>query len=269
MQFKPYFHGQGVDKHQQILNEIDFNQTLLYNGGEQTKSILLAAREQGVSTSIFQLTQDSISNISINVNQKQLIVFYSETLYSQALIQGSQSYDVEKQVEVLSKMIENLQNRITKSNLLKTLDLIVLSTHGLPQESIQWIYLDDFINMHNIAFVVSLGAFTMIYPAQHKTNQVYRELLENVPNVKVYLREDIPDRLKLKNSIKFAPILVIAENPFSIFCRNLEKIVFPKFAINNQLSSSSAEELFLPQTQSGYDNLDKDMRGVFFARGPC
>jgi len=88
------------------------------------------------------------------------------------------------------------------------------------------------------------GATANIHPTEGNLQRAY-EALKTIPNSKTYLKEELPERFAYTLNSRIAPILVLADEGFSI--------------------SNSTQKY---KGNHGFDNALESMRTIFMARGP-
>jgi len=147
------------------------------------------------------------------------------------------------------KLISGLEE---KDNLDKT-NIIIVSDHGMTDVSEdRLIFLEDYVDPA-IANTVDWSPILALWPKSNNINEVYNKLKNKNSHLKIYLRNEIPARLKFRNNKRIAPIIGIADEGWSVFTR--ENIVRFGDRINGGAH--------------GYDNSLESMAAVFIASGPA
>ncbi|XP_055491538.1 ectonucleotide pyrophosphatase/phosphodiesterase family member 5 [Leucoraja erinacea] len=138
---------------------------------------------------------------------------------------------------------------IQKAGLWNTINLIVTSDHGMTQCSRERIIeLDQYVDCELYTWI-DFTPVSAILPKKGKHNEVYNALVNAHPNMTVYKKEDIPDHFHYKHSDRIQPILLVADEGWTI---NQNK-TFGKFTLGDH----------------GYDNRIKSMQPILIAHGPA
>ena len=110
------------------------------------------------------------------------------------------------------------------------------------------VMIDDYINIDNYNIFGS-GSFIQLDLKNNK-NLTFKTELDNIPNIKYYFKNQIPERYKFVN-INTKDILLVAEEGYLI-------------GIKENLNSG----LFNLKGMHGYDPEYINMHGIFYAYGP-
>ncbi|XP_065662071.1 ectonucleotide pyrophosphatase/phosphodiesterase family member 5 [Hydra vulgaris] len=153
------------------------------------------------------------------------------------------------------KMIGELIKEINKENI--TVNLIIVGDHGHTTLSYKKvIYLDKYINLDD-ALSISGTTFVYIFAKTGCLKHIYNGLKAGQDHFKVFLKENIPEELHLKNSDRAPDILVISSHGWTI------------------LKSKNSKEWFQETNDywkigdHGYEPEFKSMNTVFYAFGPA
>ncbi|XP_053565575.1 bis(5'-adenosyl)-triphosphatase ENPP4 [Bombina bombina] len=126
--------------------------------------------------------------------------------------------DVEHMSKVLNYVDTNIGYLITKLknlNLWDSVNVIITSDHGMAQCSKdRVIKLDDCIDRASYTLVDD-NPVAAILPIADKM-QVYNRLKNCSAHMKAYLKEDIPDKYHYKHNNRIQPILLVADEGWSI-----------------------------------------------------
>ena len=93
----------------------------------------------------------------------------------------------------------------------------------------------------------------MILPDDEFIDSIYNALNGVHPQMSVYRKENIPERLHFNNHRRIPPVICIAEDGWSISDHD--------YYNNHPYSFTGGEH--------GYDPINKSMHGVFIASGPA
>nr|DBA25687.1 TPA: hypothetical protein GDO54_010051 [Pyxicephalus adspersus] len=142
-----------------------------------------------------------------------------------------------------------LVSKLKEEKLWDTVNVIITSDHGMAQCSEdRVIVLDNCIGRGNYTLVDSTPV-AAILPLQDKM-YVYNLLKNCSDNMKVYLKEQIPDRYHYKHNSRIQEIILVADEGWTI--------------VQNESSSSH-----IALGNHGYDNTLSSMHPFLAARGPA
>ncbi|XP_069706913.1 ectonucleotide pyrophosphatase/phosphodiesterase family member 5 [Phaenicophaeus curvirostris] len=148
----------------------------------------------------------------------------------------------------VDKKLGYLMSELKKAKLWDVINVIVTSDHGMLQcSSERLIELDRYVNRELYTIIDHSPAVTIL-PKEGKLDEVYEALANAHPNMTVYKKEQIPDRLHYKHNSRIQPILAIADKGWYIVYNK-----FDDFLLGNH----------------GYDNIVPEMHPIFLAFGPA
>ncbi|KAJ0050129.1 hypothetical protein NL108_012217, partial [Boleophthalmus pectinirostris] len=183
---------------------------------------------------------------------------------------GPNSPEVKSALQELDTAMQALSHSITEKGLEDKLNVVMFSDHGMT--GIQWmdkvIELDMYINMADITKIMDRGPVVSLWPKKDKQDQVstvlmssaVRAALGTVPNMRVYLKSDVPERFHYSRGRFVSPLTLVAE-PGWFIVQNKSKLPYWK-------NESSGPARGWQNGWHGYDNEYLDMRGFFLAAGP-
>ncbi len=132
-------------------------------------------------------------------------------------------------------------------------NIIVVSDHGMAGRSPDRVILvDDYINIGD-ANVIDWTPNIALRPDENHVDEIYRALKGASPHLKVYRREEIPERFHYRDNPRITPILGIADEGWSISSHGYY---------------DSRPDRFEGGTH-GWDNQALSMGGLFVASGPA
>ncbi|XP_028927796.1 ectonucleotide pyrophosphatase/phosphodiesterase family member 5 [Ornithorhynchus anatinus] len=141
-----------------------------------------------------------------------------------------------------------LMAEMKRAKLWDRVNLIITSDHGMTECSAKRIIeLDQYVNQ-DLYILVDNSPVAAILPKEGKFDEVYKALLNAHPNLTVYKKEDIPERLHYKHNHKIQPILAVADKGWAILQNKSDT-----FLLGNH----------------GYDNSFMEMHPIFLAHGPA
>ncbi|XP_034738741.1 glycerophosphocholine cholinephosphodiesterase ENPP6 [Etheostoma cragini] len=173
---------------------------------------------------------------------------------------GPESEQVRTAVRQLDLAMQTLNRKIKEKKMVNQLNIMLFSDHGMTK--IHWmekvIELDKYINMTAIVKMMDRGPVVSLWPKDNKYQEVYAALSQ-VPNMRVYARQEIPERFHFKGGRFVSPLTLVAE-PGWFIIENKANLPYWK--------NDSGEPSAWQNGWHGYDNEFLDMRGFFLATGP-
>ncbi|NXO02464.1 ENPP4 triphosphatase, partial [Rhinopomastus cyanomelas] len=154
--------------------------------------------------------------------------------------------NMSKVLEEVDGHIHFLTERLKASGLWDTLNVIITSDHGMVSCSAQkLIVLDDCIGRDSYT-LIDRTPVAAVLPRQN-TLEVYNLLKVCSRHMKVYLKEEIPDRFHYRRNKRIQPIILVADEGWTI--------------VQNESLSKRGDH--------GYDNTLPSMHPFLAARGPA
>lgn len=202
---------------------------------------------------------DSMEN-ALNMlknNKADMAAIYYEKIDVEGHHYGPHSPQIQSAVRSLDQALQTLNQKIKEKNMRNDINVVMFSDHGMTQ--LKWmekvIELDKYIDMSNIIKMMDRGPVVNLWPKQDKFEEIYRNL-STVGNMKVYKKQEIPDRYHYKNG-RFVSTLTLVAEPGWFITENKDKLPFWKNGTEGWQHG-----------WHGYDNEFIDMRGFFLAQGP-
>ncbi len=181
------------------------------------------------------------------------------TLYFSAVDSAGHSYGPESEevAEALADVDRNLQrliDQLDEAGVWPDINLVIISDHGMIElDEDKTVFLDEIIDMDDV-FVNTWGPVAMInYTAgDGDVSEVYDALAnaDEAQHYEVYLRDDIPERYRLKGSERAPDLLVVADMPYSL------------------TNTGYFQDRGVMTATHGYDPEYMEMHGIFAAHGP-
>ncbi|NXA49186.1 ENPP5 phosphodiesterase, partial [Nothocercus julius] len=148
----------------------------------------------------------------------------------------------------IDKKLGYLISELKKAKLWDVINVIITSDHGMSQSSSKrLIELDQYLD-RELYKVIDYSPAVAILPKEGKLDEVYEALVNAHPNMTVYKKEQIPDRLHYKHNSKIQPVLALADKGWEIVHNKSDH-----FLLGNH----------------GYDNTLPEMHPIFMAFGPA
>ncbi|XP_069461901.1 bis(5'-adenosyl)-triphosphatase ENPP4 isoform X2 [Ambystoma mexicanum] len=148
---------------------------------------------------------------------------------------GPESPNMANVLNDVDERIGLLIDELKRAELWDKVNVIITSDHGMAQlSSNRTIYLDRCISRHHYT-LVDESPVAAILPLQNKS-YVYNLLRNCSKNMKVYLREDIPDRYHYSHNSRIQPIILVADEGWSI-TQNITPLINGTHGYDNALPS--------------------------------
>ncbi|XP_069131622.1 bis(5'-adenosyl)-triphosphatase enpp4-like [Argopecten irradians] len=158
---------------------------------------------------------------------------------------GPDSPEMREMIEALDTLVGYLLQKIEENDL-QDLNLIITSDHGMastPESKI--INLDDYIDLLSYQ-IFSSNPIGSVLPNEGKEEEIVKNL-SKVEHLKVYRKEDIPERYHYDHNRRIQPLLLVTDEGYSLRHNN------------------SA----VPRGNHGYSNMLPDMHPLFVGMGPA
>ncbi|KAG2468414.1 bis(5'-adenosyl)-triphosphatase enpp4 [Polypterus senegalus] len=163
----------------------------------------------------FQERVDNVTKLLSDGTVKFAALYYEEPDHSGHTYGPDNTTEMAKVLKQVDDNIGYLIEKLNETNLWSTINTIITSDHGMTQCSKQRIIqLEKCINSSSYTLVDS-GPVAAILPLLN-ISLVYSKLKNCHPNMKAYLRNDLPDRLHYKASPRVQPIILIADEGWLI-----------------------------------------------------
>jgi len=114
------------------------------------------------------------------------------------------------------------------------------------------ILFDQYINMSDISRVVDYTPILQVIPVVGQEELIRTQLNNSHPEMKAYLKSEIPQRWHYQNNDRITPVIAVANEGWSITTSEIYNLHKSYFNGGNH----------------GYDNKYHSMRGIFIANGP-
>ncbi|KAI7801328.1 putative ectonucleotide pyrophosphatase/phosphodiesterase family member 6-like [Triplophysa rosa] len=193
-------------------------------------------------------------------NKADMAAIYYEKIDVEGHHHGPRSPQIKSAVHSLDQALQYLNRIIKEKSMRDEINVVMFSDHGMTE--LKWmenvIELDKYTSMSNIIKMMDRGPVVSLWPKQDKCEEVYQNL-SKVNNMKVYKKQEIPDRYHYRNG-RFVSTLTLVAEPGWFIAENKGKLPFWK-------NSTGGAEGW-QHGWHGYDNEFIDMRGFFLAQGP-
>ncbi|XP_076030188.1 glycerophosphocholine cholinephosphodiesterase ENPP6-like [Oratosquilla oratoria] len=187
------------------------------------------------------------------------VMVYSAHVDDVGHASGPDSKKLKDTVRSLDDDVEFLLNQLDGRGLTNETNVIIVSDHGMTNfqlDKITTYNIDDYLDISLVEHISDRGPFMNIKVPPENVDKVFKQLSAIPKGVKVYRRDDIPERFRFRGSKYAHEILVVAQKGYYL-----------------SPSKNTLKQLPLkPHTHAhgihGYDPDEMDMKGIFFARGP-
>jgi predicted AlkP superfamily pyrophosphatase or phosphodiesterase len=167
-------------------------------------------------------------------------------------IYGPESTQIDSSIIEIDDLLGSIIDKINSSSIRDSLNLIIVSDHGMSTISKdKFIYLDKYVRGIYDLNVDGSGPILQLFLRPTKSariNSIFRQL-ERIPNMQVYLKENIPHYYRIVNE-NTGDFLLVADEGWSIFKDKKTSIDFNPIGMH------------------GYDPSLKSMQSIFMAYGP-
>ena len=169
---------------------------------------------------------------------------YFSTVDSAGHSYGPDAQETIDTITEVDNAIGDLLAGLESRGILDEVNIMIVSDHGMTETpDSKYINIADYLNLDDVV-TVGRGPFMEIRPNENDIESVY-QALQNIEHTQVFKKEDIPAQFHYKNNDRIEPILLLADEHWSI--------VTPGY------SSSLGSH--------GYDPDYKSMNGIFICRG--
>lgn len=185
-------------------------------------------------------------NLPFN-KRPRLITWYLDKADGVGHNQGPDSDEMISTIEMLDSLVGVFTNKIMQLNIKDSVNFIIVSDHGMSKvDSQKIIYIDKHIKNHWVDTVIGANPFSLVYTKEKYKDSVYNKLI-NITGLNTWKKEELPERFHLKQNKRCSEIVVVADSGWT--------------------TGFSSNKHYIGGTH-GYDNLNKDMHGIFYGIGP-
>lgn len=165
---------------------------------------------------------------------------------------GPDSEEVVQAISEADSLMGYLIDQMKSKNLFDSTNILIVSDHGMAEVSRErLIVLDDLVNMEGIDIISSSPVVMMNIPLERLEN-VYQILKRKEANYKVYRKENLPERFRLRKHPRVPDLIMIADLGYTI----------------NTREYIDRRENYPSGGTHGFDNQEEEMHALFMAHGP-
>ena len=129
---------------------------------------------------------------------------------------GPDSKEVAEAIHYVDSVIGILLDGLKERKLLEKTNVIIVSDHGMAAtRADQIIFLDDYIDLDGVD-VVDWNPVAVINPGGVEEEKIYQRLMNAHPKLKVYKKEEVPERFHFGKHPVTPKIVAIADEGWSI-----------------------------------------------------
>jgi predicted AlkP superfamily pyrophosphatase or phosphodiesterase len=196
-----------------------------------------------------QRVQDILQLLDLPADRRPtFLTLYLESLDAAGHEVGPDSSALLPSLRAIDNTIGYLVEGLAVRRILDSVNLIIVSDHGMASLSEKRVIkIDDFVDS-TMARIIDLSPVASIWPLPGKTEQVYHRLQNAHPHLRVYRKEEIPERWHFRNHRRIAPIIAVADDGWSIITGTSRRI---------------------RGGNHGYDNALESMRAILLLHGPA
>lgn len=192
-----------------------------------------------------------VSWLQLPVEQRpQLITFYFNEPDSRSHHTGPDSPEIDALVEELDSLVGVMLDKFAVLPVADKLNLIVTSDHGMTEVTMEkYIDLEEYIDRDWLDIAFRSTPMMMWQPKPGMTDSIYH-ILKEVDHLSVWKTGELPERLNFGHNPRTLDMVVLADSAWS-------------------LGWGEPSEYFNTGGAHGWDNANKDMHTIFYARGPA
>ncbi|PNP83706.1 hypothetical protein FNYG_02923 [Fusarium nygamai] len=240
---------------------------LMWPGAEvRIKGMLPTFLQRFKEETISSKKYDILELLDLPISQRpRLIMSYIHHLDAMGHMYGPNSNQVNDTLREIDAMFGEFLAALDRRGLKETVNLIVLSDHGMTERK-GLIQLEDLVARERLRSVDGSSVLAGLWPVQgENSTRIYHDILSLVQRdyadkVAVYLKhETMPPRFRFTRSHRIAPIWIVPKPGWAVLTKE-------EFDI--QQASLTGKE-YHTRGFHGYDNEEVSMRTIFMARGPA
>lgn len=183
----------------------------------------------------------------------RFITVYFEQVDNKAHDVGTNNKEINETIMQIDSVMMRLKEMIAKTSLKDSVNIIILSDHGMTDISKErTINIEQIIN-DPAGRIINNGAIALINTPKEKEKDVYEKLKKNENHYKVYYKNEMPAYFHYSKHPFIPGIIVIPDLGWTL--------------IDNRAAQRN-DSYGVKAGDHGYDNFQLDMHGIFIASGP-
>jgi predicted AlkP superfamily pyrophosphatase or phosphodiesterase len=189
-------------------------------------------------------------------NRPGLITLYFSDVDTAGHDYGPDSPQVTEAIRAVDSYLARLVRGLEQRALLDTTNIIVVSDHGMAAvDTNRVVVLDDYISTDDVE-VADINPTLGLFPKAGKEESIYRALANAHPRLKVYRRNETPERWHYRAHPRIPPIVGVADEGWQVLRRRT--LLAMRAGIGVERGAH------------GYDpDIATSMRAIFVAAGPA
>ena len=185
-------------------------------------------------------------------SRPQFITLYMSLVDDAGHRHGPDSNEAREAVAEVDKQLKYLIDGLHAHGLDKKVNIIVVSDHGMTQMSRdKTIFIDDYINIDDYHVIDRSPIFTIRLP-EEKIAATYDSLVGKNPNLDVFTKENIPERLHYSKYRLIPDIICVPREGYMVTSH--------EYFDSHPMAYTGG--------MHGYDFIYPSMHGIFYAIGP-
>ncbi|HAM97873.1 MAG TPA: alkaline phosphatase family protein [Marinilabiliales bacterium] len=162
---------------------------------------------------------------------------------------GPDSPQIQQTVAMLDSLIGYFMQQMSRLAIKDSINFIIVSDHGMGKiDTTRVVYLNDYLKNPWIDTAIGNNPFILMHPQKNCKDSILTALA-NVAGVKAWDKAVLPERFHYKQSKRVSEVVIVADSAWSV-------------------TYSHKKKKHYDAGTHGYDNLNKDMYGIFYATGP-
>ena len=205
------------------------------------------------SLSCFQRVDGVLAWLDLSPELRpRFCTLYFDLVDSKGHLFGPDAPETAAAVKEADDAIGRLLTGLTERGGRAQTDLVIVSDHGMePVSADRTILLDDYVELNSIDIDFA-GANAGLRPKTGTPGELVAKLRGKHPQLKVWLREEVPETLHYRANGRIAPVVLSAAPGWTILSRDFLRI----------------KRLTFERGAHGYDPAAPNMGALFIANGP-
>lgn len=182
----------------------------------------------------------------------RFITLYYDLTDSEGHRFGPNSQQLNNAIARLDSMIGVLFNKLDEIKLRDSVNLIIVSDHGMTEiSSDRYVNIEELSSCRSCKFFNRGAVMNIFIKNKTEVDEVFNKLKQNESHYRVYKSEEIPEHFHFRNNYLIGDLFVLADPGWSVGTSK-DKDKMSDYSGGNH----------------GFDNSFIDMHGIFYAIGP-
>ncbi len=166
---------------------------------------------------------------------------------------GPNSVEIDSAIMKMDTVIGDLTAGLKKINMLDSVNIIVVSDHGMAEVSNDRVVNVEKPILGDKYTLDGDGPFMFVFTGKDTIQTIYEKLKKNEKHYKVYLKTNMPPHYYFDDNEDIAPIIIVAEPGWVVVNNSSPADIIAKYG----------------KGKHGYEKDWLDMHGTFIAAGPA